>query len=709
MHSGSGRTPTPCTGRKVRPPTSTTEPRRSNEIGPGALRPVDVGVTNFPRWASLAAVLTVLGVVAVVRFYRLDLSWFLLDHVRDVTMASAIAGGERLPLLGPRIGWMDAYLGPLYYYILSLPFLVTRDPIAGVAFVAASNVAAAYLLYGFARRYWSTPVGLAAAVLFGVFPLAVWSSRLVWHPGLMPLFTVLFIRSLFALVVDGRSMAAVPMLALLAVLTQLHLATVAFVPLALLALVMARHLDWRHVAVGAALGVLLYMPYLAYEFAHDFENARAITHWASSGGPVSLRGTGLVLVNLFGLYPWALAGFFPGEPGAGLLPVAFHRLFVTESLLFGAGILVAVGRLARAWRQGAVLGRADILLLLWLSSPLLVLRVRDTPIWWYYLDLLYPSQFIFAGIALAALPKASASSERARTVLAAVSIGVTAVLVLFQAAIVVALQRDAARRGQFVLDVTRFSINGAISPIGWFTSLPLGYRSQLVRVLRLDADEFARRVHGDVLGIPYESEYLVRYDRPSTEGHPSGRRETHYLVTRAEGDSPVAGELRVLSVGPYRVLEYRPSIDYASFSYATVAADSPPGSAAWTALGSRWPRFERDLEPTGALLLRGTLVASEPARPTVIAVRLTTWATPGTVELGIDGVSARPLSTSRQQHPFMMPEGSRWRAGLGWSVETTFDLSSSMPEGTHSILVRLTGGGRAIAVDIFERARPASG
>ena len=311
------------------------------------------------------------------RFYRLDVTWFMLDQVRDVTVAAAIASGDSLPLLGPKIGWTDAYLGPLYYYLLALPFAVTATPLAGPAFVAGANVLAVILLHRFARRFWGDGAALAAAALFGVFPLAVFSSRLVWHAGLVPLATVLFMRSLFALAVDGRSTAAVSMLALLAALTQLHLTAVAFVPVAILALVAGRRtLAWRHMGLGVAAAGLLYAPYLAHEVTHRFENLRALVAGAASDGTASRGAFAPVLLHALLLYRTALGGFFPGEPMGAGLSFPWRVLYGAEAVLLGAGVAIALGRIVRRRRNERALGpagRADAFLLLWPASPLLLL------------------------------------------------------------------------------------------------------------------------------------------------------------------------------------------------------------------------------------------------------------------------------------------------------------------------------------------------
>ncbi|HVQ78044.1 MAG TPA: hypothetical protein VMT79_21195 [Candidatus Binatia bacterium] len=650
-----------------------------------------------------------MGATAAVRLYRLDLTWFFLDQARDVAAAAAIARGEALPLLGPRIGWTDAYLGPLYYYVLAVPFLFTANPLAGAVFVAASNVAAAIALYRFARRFWGDVAALAAAALFGVFPLAVWSSRLVWHTGLLPLGTVLFMRSLFAVAVEGRSVAAIPMLGLLAVLTQLHLTTVAFAPMALLALAAAgRRLEWRHAVVGAALAVALYTPYLAHEAAHGFENVRALTGAAVADGRTAPEGPGATLASVLRLYQPVVAGFFPGEPAAdGLLAVA-RGLHAVEAVLFAAGILIAIARLVRRGPATGSARRADMLLLLWVGVPLLVLGTRATPMWWYYFDLLYPSQFVLAGIAVSTL--VAMVPAAARQVAAGAALGLVVAVVLCQAALVARVQQRASREGQLVLDVSRFPVNTAPSPFGQLASLPLGLRHRLVETLRdefaVGREEFGRRVHGTVLGLAEENDYLLRHLPPRAAPPPARPADTHYLVTRDSLPSSRRGEIRAVQVGPYRVAEYRPMIDYARWEYGTASARTAAGTPLrWTAVGSAWPRLETDLPAGDALVLRGPLLVPAAMAPPVIAVAVTSWTSPAAIALAVDGVPARPLGRTLRQDPLMIPRDSRWLMGLGWTAEVGFDLGESIPAGEHVLEVRVTGAGPTIRVDVFERAR----
>jgi hypothetical protein len=47
----------------------------------------------------------ILGTAAFVRLYRIDLTWYFLDQVRDISVAIGIATGADFPVVGPLIGW----------------------------------------------------------------------------------------------------------------------------------------------------------------------------------------------------------------------------------------------------------------------------------------------------------------------------------------------------------------------------------------------------------------------------------------------------------------------------------------------------------------------------------------------------------------------------------------------------------------------------
>src|SRR5262249_2161667 len=280
--------------------------------------------------------LILVGIVAagtLLRLYRIDLTWFFLDQLRDVAVASSIAAGQSFPLLGPWIGWTNAYLGPLYFYLIAVPFLFTAHPLAAVVAMALVNAVAIVLLYRFAARYFGVPVALTASALFAVFPLAVVSARVLWNPALIPLFTIVFIGALYAVIVDGRSRPVIAAFGALAVLTQLHMATIALGAVALIAGALFRpRVRLRDAALGAAAFLAPYAPSLFYEFFHDFANLRAFASAAMPNqGPTGSAALGGIVKSLAALCRPVLDGFLVAEPWPPLYLGALSALYAVEA------------------------------------------------------------------------------------------------------------------------------------------------------------------------------------------------------------------------------------------------------------------------------------------------------------------------------------------------------------------------------------------
>src|SRR5438067_8705417 len=140
-------------------------------------------------------------VAAAVRLARLDLMQFKADESDACRLAFHVLGlsepgvGTFFPTTG-----LEARVGipnpPLFVYLMALPLAVMNTPMAAVVFVAATNVVAVWLCYVAGRRYFSTFVGLAAAVMFTVSPWAIVYSRKIWAQDLLPICTGLFLLAL---------------------------------------------------------------------------------------------------------------------------------------------------------------------------------------------------------------------------------------------------------------------------------------------------------------------------------------------------------------------------------------------------------------------------------------------------------------------------------------------------------------------------------
>jgi 4-amino-4-deoxy-L-arabinose transferase-like glycosyltransferase len=650
---------------------------------------------------------------AALRFYRIDVTWFFLDHVRDVSAAAAVASGESFPLLGPRIGSTGAYLGPLYFYLLAIPFSIAHDPVAAVVFVALGHIVALLALYRFAAEFFGPRVALYAAAFFAAFPLVVLSSRLVWTAGLLPLFIVLYMHALFRLIVGERSAAAVPLLALLAVLTQLHLTSIALAGVALAAVLLVRpRLRLAHAFWGASLFTLLYLPYFVHELAHGFENSIALFRsGVADQGLTRFEALPSVAGNLLLLFSPVLRGFVVEAEWSGAFLTGFRVLYGAQALAFAIGLALCAYRVLpsapSATHGVAVERRQAALLLLWIGFPLLVVESKETPIWWYYLDVVHPAPFIVAGIALSSLPSLLFRASSARRWAAPTLAWLAAAIVVAQASLLVGFQRRAAERGEMIVQVPRVCINAAGSPFETLVTLPLSHRREIVRTLigELGVEEraFFTKVHGAVLGLAEENRYLVSHLWASHSRRPRtpAASDVHFLVTRAAEEIPENEASRSKRIGPYTVLERRPMIDVESWSCA-VTSRAAAEDTEWTRIALPASDAGLTLHERERLFCRGTIHAPPGAANVRIAVSLVGWAPFDAVALRAGDRLLAPVARQRRQNPLMLKAASGWEMGIGWASETVFALSGAPPSGKGTVTIEIAGVGDLIGLDVYE-------
>jgi hypothetical protein len=138
-------------------------------------------------------------------------------------------------------------------------------------------------------------------------------------------------------------------LALLAVLPQLHLTAAGPAAVAIVAFMPGRPFA-VHVAIGATF-LLLYSPYIAYELSHDLENTRELARFALDRSLAAHGAFLAVLGNVLALYRPALGGFIVELPWPPSLVAGLSILYRIEAALFVIGIILAGYRLLRHWRE----------------------------------------------------------------------------------------------------------------------------------------------------------------------------------------------------------------------------------------------------------------------------------------------------------------------------------------------------------------------
>jgi 4-amino-4-deoxy-L-arabinose transferase-like glycosyltransferase len=145
----------------------------------------------------IVSIIVLLG--AFLRLYQLpEALMFRGDQGRDAIIAKNILKENDIALIGPVTSVGNMYLGPLYYYFM-VPFLALTypDPVGPAYGVALLNILTIYLIYWVGKKTSSAPVGLIAAALFALMPMAIIYGRFSWNPNIAPFFSILIFYSLY--------------------------------------------------------------------------------------------------------------------------------------------------------------------------------------------------------------------------------------------------------------------------------------------------------------------------------------------------------------------------------------------------------------------------------------------------------------------------------------------------------------------------------
>ncbi len=131
------------------------------------------------RRAELAGLLAIVLVAAWLRLGWPGVSSFGYDEARVSRLALDMARRGQFAVLG-----MPSSTGipnfPAAVWLYSLPYSISTNPQAAIAFTALVNVLAVIGVWWLARQAWGAWSGLGAAALFATSPFAVFYARGIW-------------------------------------------------------------------------------------------------------------------------------------------------------------------------------------------------------------------------------------------------------------------------------------------------------------------------------------------------------------------------------------------------------------------------------------------------------------------------------------------------------------------------------------------------
>lgn len=119
---------------------------------------------------------------------------FTYDVGRDMLAIRDIVVNHKIPLIGQTTGLEGLFYGPWWYYILTIPFLVSvGNPQFIAFFIAIVNIGAIILAYILGKKISGTFLGLVFSSLISFSPFFIGVSVQIWNPNLIPFFVLIIL------------------------------------------------------------------------------------------------------------------------------------------------------------------------------------------------------------------------------------------------------------------------------------------------------------------------------------------------------------------------------------------------------------------------------------------------------------------------------------------------------------------------------------
>ena len=332
--------------------------------------------------------LAILSFGLALRLWQIDLGHFDYEQSVLLEKAAALVRDGQIPLetgLDFTIGIREP---PLTTFLLAIPMVVSDSPVWIAAFQAMLDAFGAVFVYFVGRSLGGRWAGFAAGLLYAASPAAIFYSRMIWNPQLVPLFSAVGLWGAvgFARYGDGRRLAA----ALFAVCcaAQLHpSAATELIPVLGVAFLRRRDIEARPLLIVAVVLGAMLAPYVALQVQTDWSDVR--TAVAYGFAPRQFRPDTLFV----GLS--VLSGDFHRQPKTWWPDVdwtlASEPVFWVMLGLIGHG----------TW--GVARQRAGWVMAVWLVLPVVAGLRHSAGVYPHYLLALVPAAAALAGLGLARL------------------------------------------------------------------------------------------------------------------------------------------------------------------------------------------------------------------------------------------------------------------------------------------------------------------
>jgi hypothetical protein len=239
---------------------------------------------KYWRWIVLAAIIILFFALRLPQIWR-DEFPFVFDFGRDLIWVRNMIELRRPTLIGPWGSLAGVYFGPLWYYLLAIPYLIfSGDPRGPVYLTLTANLAVALLGWLWLKKSANWRTGLIFAFLIAISPQNINLSTFAFHANMLPLTQLLFLYGLYRRDSRGLYLATLmtslnfhfePATGIFTTLTLILFIMLAIIRASLRSMLLRRY-TFKSLLIAAVIFILPFLPNLLFDFRHDFLQTRAV-------------------------------------------------------------------------------------------------------------------------------------------------------------------------------------------------------------------------------------------------------------------------------------------------------------------------------------------------------------------------------------------------------------------------------------------------
>lgn len=269
---------------------------------------------------------------------------FLEDQGRDMMAVKDIVYGHHLTLIGPYTSLQGVFQGPLWYYLLSIPTILTHgDPWGGIALMWVISILVLLSVFFSLHKLFGFTTGIIGMAFVAFCPEAIAAATFAWNPHPMWLLITLFLFVLYLSTIHKKWLFLLWSLIAL----MFHFETAMGVVIAIASIIFSliylkKWIISKENLYGILLSILFFSPQIIFDVRHNFLMTHSLLRvFQGSNQGLIVRGEHLGILhtvpnNLQALLTNYLSSFVP-LPGDRFVPFLLLVLVVCTFFVIKIG------------------------------------------------------------------------------------------------------------------------------------------------------------------------------------------------------------------------------------------------------------------------------------------------------------------------------------------------------------------------------------